>query len=57
LCIDCGKPWKTVGVGGTTNVCSDCRTAYDRKSGRRIRIGIALFTLGVILQIVVAVVY
>lgn len=50
-------PWATVGVGGTTNVCSDCRTAYDRKSARRILVGITLFTLGTILQIIVAIVY
>jgi hypothetical protein len=57
LCIECGLPWKTVGVGGTRNTCPDCRAAYERKSTRRILIGAALFTLGTILHIVVAVVY
>lgn len=57
LCIECARPWKTVGVGGTRNVCSDCRAAYEGKSARRILIGCTLFALGTILQIVVAVVY
>jgi hypothetical protein len=57
LCIECGLPWKTVGVGGTRNVCSDCRTAYDRKAARRILIGVTLFALGTLLQVVLAIVY
>ncbi|MFE2297904.1 hypothetical protein ACFXAW_06880 [Streptomyces sp. NPDC059445] len=57
LCIECGLPWKTVGVGGTRNTCTDCRAVYERKSTRRIRIGCTLFALGTILQIVVAVAY
>ena len=57
LCIECAHPWKTVGVGGVTNVCSDCRVAYDRKAARRILVGIVLCTVGTILQIVVAVIY
>lgn len=57
LCIDCGSPWRTVGVGGTTNVCSDCRASYDRKTARRILVGIAFCATGTILQIVVAFMY
>jgi hypothetical protein len=52
LCIECGQPWQTVGVGGRTNVCSNCRVAYDRKAGGRILIGFTLFALGTVVQIV-----
>lgn len=46
-----------MGVGGTTNVCSDCRASYDRKTARRILVGIAFCATGTILQIVVAFMY
>lgn len=56
LCIECGQPWKTVGVGGRTNVCSGCRDAYDRKAGGRILAGFLLVTVGVIAQIIALIV-